>query len=700
MNSLVDRLYSIILLIVFFILTPFSVDIQAGGIPTLDPVEITAKSDNLIGTATSSSEGTVTKMQLDTRPILRPSEVLEFVPGLIVTQHSSNGKANQFFLRGFNLDHGTDFLTTVGGMQINQRSHAHGQGYTDLNFLIPELLGSMRYKKGPYSAREGDFSSAGAAYLDYVRVLPKAIAEYTVGRFNYHSILLAGSTRISNGNLLFGLKLKKYDGPWDVKQDFRNFSLITRYSQGVPDNGFEFTAMAFKANGSATNQVAKRAIEGGVIGRFGSLSPSDSVNTSRYSLSSQWARKNELKATRVNAYYVRSEFELNSNFTNFLNFPTAGDQIQQKEDRNTWGLNSSRSWFANLSNREMENTVGFQMRYDNVNPASLSRTQGGVPMAKLDSNGKLHPSTVRRDILNEYNISFYAENRMQWSPWFRSVIGVRNDFYHFNVDSNLEANSGKKSDNMISPKLAFVFGPWSKTEFYLNGGGGFHSNDARGITKRVDPNSPTVSTRRATPLVRTWGYEVGFRTGIVPGLQTTVSIWQLHVDSELIFVGDAGSTEASHPSLRRGIEFTNYWRPVSWVVIDADLSFSRARFRGNDYLGNYIPGSMQRVASIGVSVDRKNWFGGIRLRHFGPRPLIKDNSQVGSSSTLVNLRAGYRFAKYLQVSMDVFNLIGSKPNDISYFYRSQLSGEAASVADKHIHPAEPRSIRFTVRASF
>ena len=499
MNSPIDRLFSIILILVFYILILFSVQIQAGDIPTLDPVEITAKSDNLIGTATSSSEGVVTKMQLDTRPIFRPGEVLEFVPGLIVTQHSSNGKANQFFLRGFNLDHGTDFLTTVGGMQINQRSHAHGQGYTDLNFLIPELLGNMRYKKGPYSAEEGDFSSAGAAYLDYVRVLPKTIAEYTVGRFNYHNILLAGSTKISNGNLLFGLRLKKYDGPWDVKQNFRNFSLITRYSQGVPDNGFEVTAMAYKANGHATNQVAQRAIEGGVIGRFGSLSPSDSVKTSRYSLSSQWARKSELNITRVNAYYVRSELELNSNFTYFLNFPTAGDQIQQKEDRNKWGFNSSHSWFGNFSNHEMENTIGFQTRYDNVNPIRLSRTQGGVPIAKLDSGGNLQPGIVRRDILNEYNISFYAENRMQWSPWLRSVIGVRNDFYHFDVESNLEANSGKKNDNMISPKLAFVFGPWAETEFYLNGGGGFHSNDARGITTRVDPSDPTVATHRVTP---------------------------------------------------------------------------------------------------------------------------------------------------------------------------------------------------------
>ena len=700
MKPLIARFYSIVFLLVCFILTSFSVHIQAGGIPTLDPVEVTAKSDNLIGTATSSSEGTVTKVQLNTRPILRPGETLEFVPGLIVTQHSSNGKANQFFLRGFNLDHGTDFLTTVGGMQINQRSHAHGQGYTDLNFLIPELLGNMRYKKGPYSAKEGDFSSAGAAYLDYVRVLPKSIAEYTIGRFNYHSLLFAGSEKISNGNLLFGLKLKKYDGPWDVKQNFRNFSLITRYSQGAPDNGFEITAMAYKANGNATNQVAERAIKNRIIGRFGSLSPSDSISTSRYSLSSQWAHKNESRITHINAYYVRSEFELNSNFTNFLDFPTAGDQVRQKEDRNTFGFNSSRSWFGIINNSKMENTVGFQTRYDNVNPISLSRVQGGVPVTKLDSNGNLHSSTIRRDILNEYNISFYAENRMQWSPWLRTIIGLRNDFYHFEVDGNLEENSGKKSDNMVSPKISFIFGPWAKTEIYLNGGGGFHSNDARGITARVDPSNPNISVQHVTPLVRTWGYEIGFRTGIVSGLQTTISLWQLHVDSELIFAGDTGSTVASQPSLRRGIEFTNYWNPVSWLIVDADLSFSRARFRGNSPIGNYIPNSMSRVASIGVSIDRNNWFGGIRLRHFGPRPLVKDNSQVGSSSTLVNLRAGYRFAKYLKVSLDIFNLIGSKPNDISYFYESKLSSESEPVSDKHIHPVEPRSFRFTVQASF
>ena len=700
METHVDSLRSIFGFPVFCILILVSTQIQADDMPTLDLVEVTARSDDLIGTASSASEGTVTKKELVTRPILNPGGVLESVPGLIATQDPSGGKANQFFLRGFNLDHGTDFLTTVGGMQVNQRSHAHGQGYTDLNFLIPELLESVRYKKGPYSAEEGDFASAGAAYLDYVRVLPKTMVEYTVGRWDYHSLLLAGSPKIGNGNLLFGLKLKKYDGPWDVKQDLRNFSLITRYSQGVSDNGFEVTGMAYKADGNVTQQIPRRAIEGGITGRFGSLSPSDSLDTSRYSLSGQWARKSELSVTRANAYYVRSEFRLNSDFTYFLNFPTAGDQIQQEEDRNTWGLNSSHSWFGNLGKRQMESTIGFQMRYDNVNPLGIFRTQGGIPLAKVDSNGNLQSSIVRRDILNEYNISFYAENRMQWLPWLRSVIGVRNDFYHFDVASNLDANSGEKSNNMVTPKLAFVFGPWAETEFYLNGGGGFHSNDARGIINRVDPNDPTIPTQQVTPLVRTWGYEVGFRTGIVPGLQTTVSLWQLHVGSELLFIGDVGSTVPTRSSLRSGIEFTNYWRPVSWMVIDTNLSFSRARFRGNNLIGSRIPGSMPRVASIGISIDRSNLFGSVRMRHIGSRPLTRDNSQVGSSSTLVNLRAGYRFSKYFQVTIDVFNLIGSKPYDTQFFYESQLPGELAPVADKHLHPVEPRSIRFTVRASF
>ena len=661
---------------------------------------MTAKSEDLIGTADSSSEGTVQGTQLLARPMSRPGGVLEAVPGLIVTQHSSDGKANQLFLRGFNLDHGTDFLTTVGGMQVNQRSHAHGQGYTDLNFLIPELLESIRYKKGPYSAEEGNFASAGAAYLDFVRVLPKTVAEITMGRFGHGSILLAGSPKIGKGNLLFGIKFMKYDGPWDVKQNLHNLNLITRYSQGSPDNGFEVTGMAYQASGHATNQIPERVVNSGVIGRFGSLDPSDDITTSRYSLSSQWARKSESNSTRVNAYYVHSQLKLDSNFTYFRDFPIAGDQFQQRENRNTVGLNSAHSWFGQFWNRQMENAIGFQMRYDNISPLGLFRTQEGAFTAKTDNNGTLQSDTIRRDIVNEYNISFYAENRMQWFSWFRSVSGLRNDFYHFDVASNLGANSGKASANMISPKLALVFGPWAKTEFYLNGGGGFHSNDARGITSKVDPNNPTIPIQSVTPLVRTWGYETGFRTGIVSGLQSSVSLWQLLIDSELLFIGDSASTEATRPSRRSGIEFTNYWNPINGLVIDTNLSLSRAHFRDANSLGNFIPGSMQRVASIGVSADKNNWFGTLRMRHFGPRPLVADNSQIGSSSVLVNMRAGYRFTEHIQVSLDVFNLIDSKPKDIQYFYSSQLRNEVTPAADRHSHPSEPRNFRFTVRANF
>ena len=392
--------------------------------------------------------------------------------------------------------------------------------------------------------------------------------------------------------------------------------------------------------------------------------------------------------------------KLDSNFTYFRDFPIAGDQFQQRENRNTVGLNSAHSWFGQFWNRQMENAIGFQMRYDNISPLGIFRTQEGAFTAKTDNNGTLQSDTIRRDIVNEYNISFYAENRMQWFSWFRSVSGLRNDFYHFDVASNLGANSGKASANMISPKLALVFGPWAKTEFYLNGGGGFHSNDARGITSKVDPNNPTIPIQSVTPLVRTWGYETGFRTGIVSGLQSSVSLWQLLIDSELLFIGDSASTEATRPSRRSGIEFTNYWNPINGLVIDTNLSLSRAHFRDANSLGNFIPGSMQRVASIGVSADKNNWFGTLRMRHFGPRPLVADNSQIGSSSVLVNMRAGYRFTEHIQVSLDVFNLIDSKPKDIQYFYSSQLRNEVTPAADRHSHPSEPRNFRFTVRANF
>ena len=673
---------------------------HAAGVPTLDTVEVTAGADGLIGAADSATEGTISAKQLATRPLLRPGEMLEVVPGVIVTQHSSDGKANQYFLRGFNLDHGTDFLTTVNGMPVNQPTNAHGQGYADLNFLIPELVERVRYKKGPYSAEEGDFAAAGAAHLDYFRNLPRSFAEIGIGEDGWRRALLAGSPPAGGGTLLYGLEYYEYDGPWTVAQNFRRYNLVGRYSQGRADNGYSVTGMVYEATGRASNQVARRAIDSGAISRFGSLDPSDLMDTSRYSLSGQWAKSDASGITRGNAYLIRSQLKLVSDFTYFLDFPDAGDQFAQEERRTTLGFDANHTWFGKWGVREGETIVGLQSRHDNIDPVGLYRSRGGVRADKLDADGNLQPAMVREDHVKQSSVALYAQNRLQWLPWLRSVAGLRADFYRFDVSSSIAANSGKVNDHIVNPKLSLIFGPWAKTEFYLNAGGGFHSNDARGTTIRVDPNDTAIAADPVTPLVRAKGYEAGVRSGFVQGLQSTLSLWRLDLDSELLFVGDAGTTEASRPSRRSGIEFANYWHPADGVIVDADLSWSRARFRDDNPAGNRIPGAIERVASVGVSLDRGEWFGGLRLRHFGRRPLIEDNSVHSGSSTLINLRAGYRINRSLQVSLDVLNLLDRQVSDIEYFYESRLARETAPVSDIHLHPAEPRTLRLSLRASF
>jgi outer membrane receptor protein involved in Fe transport len=264
----------------------------------------------------------------------------------------------------------------------------------------------------------------------------------------------------------------------------------------------------------------------------------------------------------------------------------------------------------------------------------------------------------------------------------------------------LGANSGKASDQMVTPKLALIFGPWQKTELYLNYGHGFHSNDARGTTITQEPGSGNPVSR-VDPLVRTKGYEVGLRSEPLPGWQSTLALWQLDSASELLFVGDAGTTEASRPSQRYGVEWTNLYTLTDWLSLDADLAWSHARFRDDDPAGNYIPGAVVTTANLGVTVDQVGpWFGALRLRYFGPRPLIEDNSVRSSGSALTNLRIGYRLSRQSQLALDVYNLFDRQLNDIEYWYASQLVGETSPVDDRHIHPSESRTLRLTLSYRF
>jgi outer membrane receptor protein involved in Fe transport len=669
----------------------------------LPEVLVQGREDSLIGVAEAASQGTVGAKQLEQRPLSRPGEVLETVPGLILTQHSGAGKANQFFLRGFNLDHGTDFATSVDGMPVNLPSHGHGQGYTDLNFLIPELVERVNFRKGPYYADLGDFSSAGAANLQYFNSLEQSLAQVEGGSFGYARGVFASSPHVKSGHLLYGLELYHNDGPWRYPDDYKRINGVVRYSQGDAANGWSLTAMGYKGDWDATDQIAERALDQPGFGQFDSLNRATGGDSQRYSLSAEWHCADDRSASTVMAYGFYYDLDLFSDFTYFLT-AQEGDQFEQTDKRWVGGTKASHTWFGQWFERDMENTVGLQVRSDSIEnglfqTVNRRRTNKTGQPDNPDAPAVISAVT-RADDIWETSLSPYVENQTQWGEKFRSVFGVRADYYHFDVDGNDPANSGREDDIIVSPKGNLIFGPWAKTELYASGGLGFHSNDGRGVTSPTDP---------ADPLVRTYGAEIGARSTAVPGLQSTLAFWWLDIDSELVFVGDAGETEASRPSRRYGVEFANYYTPVPWLTLDADFSFSHARFRDNDPAGDHIPGSVESVIAAGATFQQEGehgFFGGVRLRYFGPRPLIEDDSVRSGETILLSARAGYRFGKHWSIAAEVFNLLDRDDHEIDYYYASRLSTDAGAGPDEggvnnvHFHPVDPISFRVALMARF
>ena len=662
---------------------------DAGNLEAPGTIIVTGSRLSQLGVADSANAGVVTAKQLAARTVYRPGELLEATPGLIVSQHSGEGKANQFYLRGFNLDHGTDLRTTVDGMLVNQRSHSHGQGWTDVNFLIPELAGQLVYHKGPYTAEDGDFAAAGSVSVEYVDTLPKTLVSLGVGENGYSRGLIAGSPEVAGGHLLYALELFHNDGPFTKGDNYRKINGVLRYSHGTAQSGFNVTAMAYNSTYNATDQIPQRAVDAGTLDRFSSIDPSDGGKVHRYSLSAEWHLLTENTATKVNAYVINNRLRIYSNFTYFLDDPINGDQFAQPDDRTDTTLNASHSWRGTLFGHETSNTVGLQFQRDDI--------RNGLLLTK----SRQFLSEVRRDHIIETSVGVYYENTTRWTEKFRTVLGLREDYFNFNVNSSLAANTGSTSSTLPSAKLSLIFGPWAKTEFYVNAGTGFHSNDARGTTITVDPKSGDPADR-VPGLVRSKGVEVGLRSEIIPRLQTTLSVYGLDFDSELIFEGDAGTTSPGRPSRRIGFEFSNYYKPFHWLTIDADIAYARARFRDADPVGKRIPGAVEGVASVALAVDDLGpYFGALQLRYFGPRPLIEDNSIRSKATTTLNGRIGYRFKPALSVELEGFNLLNAKASAIDYYYQSRLPNEPAEgVNDIHFHPIESRSVRVTLLASF
>ena len=671
----------------------------ASGIPTASPLEqivVTATRIGLVGESGAASEGVVLGIQLEGRPVLRPGEVLEVVPGLIVTQHSGDGKANQYFLRGFNLDHGTDFATRVDGIPVNMPTHAHGQGYADINFLIPEMVEKVRYRKGTYFADEGNFSAAGAADIVYLRRLDAPLASLTIGEDDYYRALLAASPEVAGGVLLGALDYSTADGPWDLPQDFRKVNGLVKYSRGETQRGVAVTAMGYDGRWDSTDQIPERAVGGDCaaiplcISRFGYVDGTSGGESHRYSLSlDAWSNHDDGRGWTASAWAMDYHLELISNFTYALDQDN-GDQFEQYDDRRVYGGRFEYAWPASLTALPGALRAGAELRHDEIEPVGLYLT------TKAERR-----DTVREDEVSQTSYSAYLAHDQRWNTWLRTELGLRLDAFDFDVSSNLAANSGTASDSIASPKATVVLGPWRETEYFVNAGRGFHSNDARGTTIRVDPTDGVTPVDRVDPLVAATGAEVGFRSGAFPGWQLYGALWGLELDSELLFVGDGGITEPSRESRRWGVELGAFWTPLDWLVVDLDYAWSHARFRGSDPAGDRIPGAVEDVASLGIAVNRGDgWFGGARVRYLGEAPLIEDDSVRSDPTLLVNVEAGYRFSARWSAFLTVFNLFDAADNDITYFYESRLPGEAAPAEDIHFHPVEPRTLRATVTVSF
>ena len=639
---------------------------------------------------TAASAVTIGGADVNAQPFARPGEALEVVPGLIVTQHSGEGKANQYFLRGFNLDHGTDLAISVDGMPVNMPTHGHGQGYADINFMIPELIQSVNVRKGPYFADVGDFGSAGSVAIDYMNRLPKNILETTNGTFGYHRGLAAESTSVGAGTLLAAVEGVKYNGSWDVPDHVRKLNGVLRYSQGTVTDGFTLSAMAYSNAWNSTDEVAQRAIDQSIIGRFGSLDPTDGGVSSRFSLSGNFAQSSEYGQTKVNAYVVNSALRLYNNFTYFLDDPVNGDQFSQMDRRTVYGLNASHAVDVRVAGIETQTRVGVQARGDDIR----------VGLSKTFQRETL--STVREDSVREGNVGLWADTTARWTDWLRTTVGVRQDYFAGRVTSDTPENSGDAQASMTSPKAGIVLGPWYRTEFYGNAGYGLHSNDIRGATITVDPIDKVTPQDRVPLLVRSKGAEIGVRTKAIEGLTSSLAVFVLDFDSELLFVGDAGTTEASRPSRRVGMEWTNQYKVLPWMRLDLDAAYTKARFTDFDPSGAFIPGAPAWVVSGGVTFgEDTGWFGALRGRYFGPRPLIEDDSVRSQSSLIFNARAGYRFDNGFRLQLDVFNLFNAKTNQIEYYYLSRLPGEPiGGVADRHVHPAEPLAVRLTLAGRF
>jgi outer membrane cobalamin receptor len=663
---------------------------------SIEKIEVQGKAVSLIGEAISASEGVIGQQEILNRPMLRIGEILELVPGMVVTQHSGTGKANQYFLRGFNLDHGTDFATFIDDMPINMRTHGHGQGYTDLNFIIPETIQTITFKKGAYYGQVGDFSGAGSAAFNTVSQRQTTQLSATIGEDNFQRYLLAGGIALDNEHINYAIEYNSYDGPWtDIEEDLDKTNMFLSYNSKVKDGDLKVTFMGYDNAWNSADQIPQRAVNAGIIDELGSLDTSLGGNSSRYSINAIWNNEN----INASGYLIDYDLNLWSNFTYFLDNPATGDQFKQVDKRQIYGGHLSYSAFTNWRGMPVSNEFGVQVRVDDIDEVGLFQTQQ-----------RQRIGAIRNDAVTESSAGTYWQNNIIWSDAVKTIMSARYDYFDFDVKSNintningvdLSANNGTEDEGNVSLKASLIYTFNENWEAYVSAGQEFHSNDARGTIVQVDPNSGE-SIAPVDPIVDSLGYELGLRANLFEKLNASMSIWQLNLDSELLFVGDAGNTEPSDSSSRYGVELTGYYSITDSLTFDLEYAYTDAEFDQLPSNANQILGALEHVLQAGVSYQPKQgWFANVRLRYFSERPLVEDGSVTSDDSQIMNLNIGYKFTQ-LTLKLDILNALNSNDHDIDYYYASRLANEplGSMTEDLHYHVLEPRTARLSAAYMF
>ncbi|NDV90422.1 TonB-dependent receptor [Alteromonas sp. 345S023] len=641
------------------------------------------------GEFVSASQGWVSGDTLVERPMLRTGEMLEFIPGMMVTQHSGSGKANQYFLRGFNLDHGTDFAVSVDGMPINMRSHGHGQGYSDLNFVIPELVDNLSYFKGTYYANIGDFSSAGGAYFNLKDTLDNQQLFITAGEDNYRRAVSLNSAQIGQATAITAMEYQTYDGPWtDVSEDVEKKNANLRVVTPLFDGELSVTAMAYDNAWNGADQVPARAVADGLIDRLGAIDDEVGGASSRYSVSANY----QSDTFNAKMYAIDTDLSLFSNFTYFLDSPDNGDQFEQTDDRTIYG-GELYTTFGLAVNDASTITVGGQWRFDDIDNVGLYRT-----------THLIRNNVIREDTIQSRSYASFIQANIAINDDLTLSLGGRYDYLDVNVTSNLAPNSGSKNDGLSTLKAAVKYTLNDTITAFANIGEGFHSNDARGATITQD----TVTGEAIEPaplLVKSLGYETGLNWTDNQTYNVSAALWQLELDSELVYVGDAGFTEASRPSKRFGVELSAYYWINHHFTTDIEAAWTKARF--SDSLsgeGEHIDGTVPVVVSAGgVWYQQSNQQGlsyTLRARYLSSRTVDSFDKISPPSSFLLNTQLAYTKESWT-LGLEVLNLLNSDAHDIDYYYASRLTGEPEEgVENLHYHPVEPRTVRLSLVFSY